>query len=225
MNTMLHQRLLRIIRQRDAKAMLETLGSLSVSDFRTASTLMREGLLGELAEEDFWTFFHTIVPANSRAYLGTFLKAAATKYAYRDITLSAEQVARFASWATDTDKRKFAQAFLPILRRPDEVSVVMDGLSLSSQAYITLLIPVRSTPVAYALFQYLRRLDHDAATIRNVCVALMRRGDDQAFALASLLGAYFDIQNLPGTFSLRVEPFQLSSISDNYDAFQKIIAP
>ena len=165
MNTMLHQRLLRIIRQRDAKAMLDALGSLSVSDFRTASTLMREGLLGELAEEDFWTFFHTIVPANSRAYLGTFLKASATKYAYRDITLSAEQVARFASWATDTDKRKFAQALLPILRRPDD------------------------------------------------------------FSLASLLGAYFDIQNLPGTFSLRVEPFQLSSISDNYDTFRKIIAP
>lgn len=224
MNPILRQRLLRIVRQKDAEAFLEALASLSVSDFRSASSMMREGILGELEAEDFWTFFHTIVPTNPRAYLGTFLKAAATKYAYGEFPLSAKHIARFCTWASDIDKRKFAQAFLPIIKSPEEICVLMDGLALPSQAHISLLLPVATPQAAYALFQHLRRIEGESQTLRSVCIALMRRGDGQAFALASMLKSYFGIEDLPGTFSLHLEPFHFSGFSDNYETFRKLIS-
>ena len=223
-NPVLEQRLRTFIVRRDAKGMLECLRGLSNADFRTSGYLLREHLLTELKGEEFWDFFLTIVPADSRAYLGTFLKAAVILYEYDNITLDTSRLEDFAAKATEVDKRKFLQTFLPHIQRVGDAERILrlftDGEPHSAIPY---LVAVPTNVAGYLLFQTLRRIDHRPETLRNVCIALMKRGDTKAFALASILKAYFGLPELPGTFSLRLEPFQLSRLETSYDAFCKIL--
>ena len=98
-NPVLEQRLRNFIVRRDAEGLSGCLKELSNADFRTSGILLRECLLTELQGEDFWKFFLTIVPTNSRAYLGTFLKAAAVLYEYDSISLASPALDTFAAQA------------------------------------------------------------------------------------------------------------------------------
>jgi hypothetical protein len=51
----------------------------------------------------------------------------------------------------------------------------------------------------------------------------MKRGDSQSFNLASLLRLSFGLEEVRGTFSLSLEPYQLSRVEQNYDAFVQVM--
>jgi hypothetical protein len=52
----------------------------------------------------------------------------------------------------------------------------------------------------------------------------MKRGDGLSFNLASLIKAYFGLDELKGTFSLRLKPYELARIESSYKAFCDKIA-
>ena len=45
-----------------------------------------------------------------------------------------------------------------------------------------------------------------------------------AYKMASLLKSYFDIENVPVTFSLNIESYQLSRLDQGYDKFKKMLS-
>lgn len=223
-NPVLEQRLRNFIVRSDAEGLSGCLKELSNADFRTSGILLRECLLTELQGEDFWIFFLTIVPTNSRAYLGTFLKAAAVLYEYDSISLASPALDTFAAQASAVDRQKVMLAFLPHVRRVGDAERLFELFTDNTpRARISYLLPIATDVASYLLFQGMRHIDHQPETLRSVCISLMKRGDHRAFALASILKAYFGLSDLPGTFSLQLEPFQLSRLETSYESFCKIL--
>ena len=55
------------------------------------------------------------------------------------------------------------------------------------------------------------------------CNRLLERGDDRSFNLVSIVKHYFDLPEVKGVFSLRVQPYQLSRLDNSYQGFVQMM--
>ena len=223
-NPVLEQRLQGFLAEIDIVGLRTYLENLSNTEFRTAGYLLAEHLLPVLDNTAFWQCFVGLVPFHSKAYLGTFLKAMTVLYTTEKLTVDAEELTVFAQSATPIDKRKILESLLPVLRTPEEVVHLLRLFCEDRpQARIAVLLPVGTAPCYYELFRNFKQIDHLPVILHRYCLQLMSRGDKIGFNLACITKEYFGLDTLPGTFSLRLEQYQLSRLDENYINFQKIL--
>lgn len=210
-NPALRQRLALLVEAGEAEMLADMLASLSHADRRTAGYLLAEELLPGITDAShFWTLFGTLVDRDAKAHLGTMLKAAVALYRAGRIGLALPPLEY-----TEVDARKTAEALLPVLRTPSEVA----SLHPSKIA----LIRGGTVPCYYVLFQELKHLEGRPQIQTRFCLELIRRGDSLGFNMAALMQAYFGLPPVNATFSLRIEPFQLSRLDESYETFSKVL--
>lgn len=198
------------------------LSTLSVAEFRAAGVLLSGEVLPLIDGNRFWDFFLTVAGSDTKAYLGTFLKAAVKLYKADKITLTDGRLEAFARSGTAIDRRKCAEAFLPQAKEADDGRLVVrlcceDRLDLAAP----LLIKARTTVSFYLLFNLLKTAE--AEEIRRYAILLMRQGDSLSFRLASIIEKYFGLRPLPASFSLRIESYELSRLDGGFEAFAKTL--
>ena len=220
-NPILRQRLMQALQVGDVKGLQEILASLRSTDFKTAGFLLAEDLLPSLEEPLFWQCFLTIVPSNPKAYLGTFLKGAVALHKQGKLSLKAEALTEYShSGISAIDCRKVLEALLPIAKGHDEIAYLLRLFTSDFQQRVSLLLRITSLPAAYALFHEMKTQEEDLELLRQTCLALMKRGDSRAFRLASICASYFGLEDIPGTFSLTLQPYELSRLDQSYEAFK-----
>ena len=74
-------------------------------------------------------------------------------------------------------------------------------------------------PSYFLLFNSLHFIEHDTDRLIRIASYLIRLGDTLSFNLASLMKAYFGLVQVKGTFSLALEPYELSRIASSYGVF------
>lgn len=211
------------VRQGKSEALRDYLASLRNADFRLAGQILAEKQLWEHLPETnadtmFWHFSAVLVAANNRAYLGTMLKAA---IANQNTTPTLEFS---TTCTTDIDKKKVLEALLPIQKTPAEVNVMLQMFSFDSPAATENLLFKIGTPVCYfVLFNLLKQYEDRHDYLRRICIELIRKGDKYSFNLACIIKEYFGLAELPSTFSLSLQPYELSRLDANYDTFLSII--
>jgi len=214
-NALLSQKLQAYIDQRNPQGLLNALNSLTATEFRTAGYLLSAELLPQLSDETFWTFFLAIVPADSKAYLGTFLKAAVSLY---------NSQKSFAKIATAIDGHKTLDALLPVLRKPEEVERLLRVFSsYDAGTGAPYLHRAGTSQAYYVLFKLLKTADSQPSLLRRNAIALMKKGDKLSFNLASILCQYFDLRDIPGSFSLRLHPYELGRLDQGFEVFEKTL--
>ena len=165
--------------------------------------------------------------ADSRAFLGTLLKAAVGRRKRAGLHFGGAHFSTFCrEEATTIDRRKMLEAFLPLPVEPAEAESLLEMLWQRADGEKVRVAQLfrAATPAAYfLLFKALRHFDDDKLYLRRVALELMRRGDKQAFNLAGMLREYFALGELPGTFALQLPPYELSRLDSRYDAFLKIL--
>jgi hypothetical protein len=220
-NPILRQRLLQPLQAGDIKGLQEILANLKSMDFKTAGFLLAEEVLPTLEEQTFWKCFLAIVPTNAKAYLGTFLKAAIALHKQGRLTLTSEALEAYAQTGiTPIDCRKVLEALLPLARGHEEIAFLLHCFTSDVQQRIALLLRINTLPAAYTLFREMKTQEEDLALLRSTCLALMKRGDARAFRLASLCVSYFGLEAIPGTFSLTLQPYELSRLDQSYETFK-----
>ena len=200
------------------EALRDHLAALRTAEFRAAGVVLAEAnFWSPLTDEAFWAAFRTLCRADSRAFLGTLLKAAVGRRKRAGLHFGGADFSTFCrEEATTIDRRKMLEAFLPLVAEPAEAA---DGEKVRVAQLFR-----AATPAAYfLLFKALRHFDDDKLYLRRVALELMRRGDKQAFNLAGMLREYFALGELPGTFALQLPPYELSRLDSRYDAFLKIL--
>jgi hypothetical protein len=227
-NSVISRQLMHYAEVRDWDGMLNYLHGLTHSQFRSAGVSLEHEVLPCLTHDDFWTCFHAIVPAASKAFLMTFLKAAVRNY--RDGRLNTEHPAlrMFGTLVSSeerlVDEKKFLQTWLPVLHSVEEVKSLLDCFLVEEpQRVIAYLVPVATPPCYYVLFQLLRKLDNSPVLLSGVCMKLMREGSGIAFNLVSILKCYFDLPQVRGSFSLKLDAYELSRMDASYEAFRDIL--
>ncbi|MBR4553195.1 MAG: hypothetical protein IKI05_06615 [Bacteroidaceae bacterium] len=184
-------------------------------------------VIGRFHDNDtFWDSFCQTVPLSPRAYLGTYLKEACRLQTKGLLNL---RDARFEAYAkrndvSNIDRHKITAALLPLCKQWQEAEYLINLFTKDDlRSSITALLQTRTLPCYYVLFRQLRQHEGDATLHRNVCIALIKHGTTMDFNFAALLSSYFDVQPLPATFALRLQPYELSRFDDSYENFKAII--
>lgn len=210
------------------EALRDHLAALRTAEFRAAGVVLAEAnFWSPLTDEAFWAAFRTLCCADSRAFLGTLLKAAVGRRKRAGLHFGGAHFSTFCrEEATTIDRRKMLEAFLPLAVEPAEAESLLEMLWQRADGEKVRVAQLfrAATPAAYfLLFKALRHFDDDKLYLRRVALELMRRGDKQAFNLAGMLREYFALGELPGTFALQLPPYELSRLDSRYDAFLKIL--
>ncbi len=226
--THLADRLFTMAKAGNASGLLLMMRSMSNSAFRACGKELGERVLPELPDSHiYWTLFAAMVPAQPRAFLGTFLKAAAARYTKGTLDLldNAQQVEKFAATASVIDKRKTLDALLPVVKKSEEIEFLLRLFApQESTARLDLLLAQPDhTAMCYVLFKELRQHDADHALLRHAALRLMQKATPNAFKMARIVQAYFGLEELPGTLSLRLEPYELSSLEQGEEAFCRML--
>ena len=221
-NPAIAQRLQTLAAQRQWQGFLVYLDNLSNAQFRTAGYIIGERLLPTLPERETWQLSHTLIAHNSKAFLVTLLKAIGQGLSQGKLHLRSEECRRLMKHlsANSIDVQKTLQQLLPVLKRPEEVQWLLRHLAVEEgTSRVPHLVRVATLPASYVLFRTLRFADHDRPLLLRVARFLVHRGDGLAFNLASLIRTYYGLDEVQGTFSLRIEPYQLARLDTSYEAF------
>lgn len=212
------------------------LAALSVADRRAAHRLLAEDILPGLDAERFWMLFEQTVPTDSRAFLGTFLRAAERGLRGRTLSVDFTALSRFGKGetpATPIDRRKTLEALLPLLSTPEQVRSLIDcfpPMSLRELVSAAFASPrakagQRTEPTLQALFVLfsLMREEDEPALLRPVLLDLIRQNTPRAYRLAAIAQQYFGLTDIPCTFSLRIAHYELSRLDCGYDYFCRLM--
>lgn len=223
-NPLLRSRLLTTINTNSPAELLTTLSGLSVSELRTANYLLSEELLGQLSSEQYWNFFAVIVPSNSKGYLGTFLKAAVQLYKQGQLNFTSDILLSFETYATSIDRRKFLETLLPIVNNTDEVHLLIETLCKDQfHAAVSFLLNAATPFAYYELFCLLRVSELNEQVLLRYIIQLIKRGDATSFNMACVLTCYFDVKEVPGSFSLRLQNYELGRLEEGPAYFLKVL--
>ena len=213
----------------DAEALCRTVTSLRAAEYRTACSMMREAEFWEpLPDEDaFWKFARHFLQHDNKAFLGTFLRAAARIHLHRPMAFRSQAFDDFlAQCLTPIDCRKTIEAFAPLMVSPESLAAFLARLKPldgNHALLVNILFHINTDAARFLFFNELKQHEDDAATLRRYAVELIRRGDRRSLNLARIIECYFALDPLPGTFALQIPEYQLSRL-DRYDAFFKILA-
>lgn len=224
-NPALQARLEAILATADGEALHQCMVQLPVAARRTAGFLLGDTLLTALDAADYWRLFASTVARDTRAYLGTFLKAAPAQTGCAGFGPAWEALDAFAAQATEIDGRKLLDALLPCCRGADEGErlLALYAGAAGPRHEADLLMRHTTETCYYLLFRRLRAFENDPLLLRAYCLRLMKKGDRLSFGMARLVHEYFGLADLPGTFSLRVAPYELSRLDGTMENFVKLI--
>lgn len=216
-------------RTADWQGMLAYLQGLSHSAFRTASYVLADHVLPPLTADNYWGCFHTVALSDTKAFLMTFLKAALHKYQVQSLDFQHEYFISFAyssmGESVSLDRQKTIKAILPVLRTPAEVQCVLDAFcGADSERKINYLaFAGESMPCYFVLFHLLRQIDHTPDQQVKILRQIIRRSTPLAYNFVSIMRAYFSLEQLKGSYSLNMQPYELSRIEGGYEAFLQVM--
>lgn len=196
------------------------LDTLSNAQFRTAGYILGDEILPKLCLNDFWTLLTLLYNYNAKAFLVTGMKA--TKGRVDEFSApEAEELWKLVS-ENELDASKALQTVLPFMT--DEVELARHMLNAmvgaNSELRIAILLRIPSTLAAFLLLHALRQVEQNRALLVRTTYFLMKRGDALSFNLASLLKVFFGLDEIKGTFSLRLQPYELARLETSYEAFK-----
>ncbi len=221
------QRLSSLFAARDWNSVQTYLSTLSHAHFRTAGYLMGERLMPELCREDFWEVMLRLVQWQPKAFVVTTAKAATPRLMQGTLSLTDTGFQRLATalqgqerWI---DRKKLLLQWLPVTQEPATIETLFRLLQVNDiRQRVEFLLHTDSMAAAFVLLRSLRFEEHDREWLAQVCRALMKRGDNLAFNVASLIRTFFDLQEVKGVFSLNIQPFELTRLETDYESFKRI---
>ncbi len=202
------------------------LSTLSNADFRTAGFLLGERILLRCSVDGFWGTVLCLTEYNAKAFLVTSLKSLSKRGEVIDLHHPALQrfVCFLNAQPNEIDKQKFILWMLPLLTKPADVQQLFDILEVDAPAVIAdFLLHQGGLLCYYVLFLLLRKQEGDSDLAEDVCRKLMKKGDGLSFNVASVFKIYFGLENIRGTFSLNLAPYELGRLEQSYEAFVKVV--
>lgn len=216
----IEQHLLQPLKEVDSEGLVRLLSSFSRSEQRTAGYMLGERLLLDCPAELYWQMTEVLVGYDSKAYLITLMKTFLLRLSRGTASLSDVPFGRLAAGFNEVERQKVALLLLPELEQPKQVEHLFQLLGLAKgREQLVYLIRVDTLPCLFLLLRSLRYVEHDRAEVLKVARQLMKRGSGCSFNLASIVKVAFGLDELSGTFSLRLQPYQIARLEQSYEAF------
>ena len=216
----LELKLLPPLQTEDAEELIRLLDSFSRSEQRTAGYMLGERLLLDCPNSLYWKMTEALVRYESRAYLITLMKTLLLRLERGTAELSDAPFSRLAATFNEIERQKVALLLLPALKTPQLVEQLFSVLRIpKGREQMVYLVRVDTLPCLFLLLCSLRYIEHDREEVLKVGRQLMKRGTGASFNLASIIKVAFGLDELQGTFSLRLQPYEIARLEQSYEAF------
>lgn len=227
LNSIIHNRLQPILAQKRWDELIDYLQGLSNSQFREAGNMLGGKLSEEMDDATFCQLFDVLVAYHSRAFLGTMLKAIAARIQRNPEFLHNGnlQCSLGKLSGNEIDVQKTLVALIPCADNPNDIQELFQLLGVDNPLdRLPALLKTVSMPAAYVLLCTLQQVEDNRPLLLRTAYYLIRRGDALSFNLASLLRHYFGLEEVKGTFSLSLQPYQLARLAASYSAFSQCMS-
>ena len=122
------------------------------------------------------------------------------------------------------DREKLLLQWLPVMQHPSNIEKLFDMLRLTEpRRRLDFLLRVESLAAGFVLLRTLRFEEHDRELLIATCRQLMRRGTSESFNMACLIREFFGLEEVRGTFSLRLEPYEMTCVDTDFDTFCRLV--
>lgn len=234
----IYTRLGQLFASADWDGLITYLDSLSNRHFRTAGYLIGERMLTDASPEVFWQVAQRLITWQPKAFTVTMAKAATPRFKANTLSLDDDGFMRLAEALKSDerliDRQKLLFQWLPAVSQPATMERLFDMLGIhDSRRRVEFLLHTDGLVAAFVLLRTLRFEEHDRDYLTTVCRQLIRRAstlshtqgkaDSLSFNLASLLRTYFDLPDIQGTFSLALQPYELSRLDTDFDTFRRAV--
>ncbi len=217
-------RLSPLVDRREFESLRDVLFSLSHSQFRMAGIMIRERYAPRMDSSSFWTLAKCLVKSDAKAFLVTILKAVVLRVGNKVPFVYDDGFKDFCGILNDVDKDKLLVHLLPVTYDDKEVLRIFSCIGFEDRRrWLQPLMCVSSLPCYYVLFCSLRTIEDDRAYLVRMALYLIKKGDSMSFNMACLIKEYFALDEVKGTFSLKLNPYQFSCVETSYEAFCKLM--
>lgn len=221
------QRLRQIFEAKDWTSLIPYLNSLSNAHFRTAGYLIGERLLPTAVSDDFWTVALLLIQWQPKAFTVTLAKAATPRLQQGSLSIDEEGFLRLATFLKENqrtiDQQKILMLWLPAIRQPATMERLFDLFCIDNpRQKAEFLLRTDGLVAGFVLLRTMLFEEHDRVWLASVCRQLMKRSDSQSFNLASIFRTYFDLQEVRGTFSLSIQPYEMARLDTDFEVFCRV---
>ena len=225
-NALLFNKLSLLIEQDNNVALISYLQGLSHSQYRTAGYILGERIGPSLAAPAFWRLFIALVQFDAKAFLVTLLKCFVNGIKNKTLSITDDgfSEASLLLKKSQIDAQKTINTVLPALSDAAQVRLLFTALGYEEMSsWIFFLLKSFNTVTAFVLLQALHYVEQDRVLLLKIARHLMDRGDSLSFNMVSLMKEIYALDELKGTFSLRIQPYKLSHIESSFDAFCRLV--
>ena len=194
------------------------------SEFRRSESVVR-GIMATLDNELFWEAYLHLLMFRRQAFLpcalsvGNLAKGGGLDFS----SVNARRVAEWLETEAADCCVKVMDMMMPKMRNVEQIVGLMNWLKMVGvRERIAMLMKVESVYAYYVLFGLLKEAD-DMRLTRQCCVSIMKKSTDLAFNMSSILLSYFGLNDIRSTFSLRIEPYELSYLDRSFDTFSFLL--
>ncbi len=194
----------------------------SNADFRRTESLVRDSVMPYLSNDDFWDTYMHLMMFRRQSFLACICSIGELAKTGR-LDFSSQKAVELAQWMRLTSpesEAKVVRMALPLLVTGEQILSLFHLFSFTDEkSKVAVLVKETSPHAYYALFETLKQVPDDSQLLRAACLAVMRKSDDLSFNMASILKSYFGLDDIRSSFSLRIEPYELSFIDRSYENF------
>lgn len=223
----LEEKLSALVDSRDYEGLKNCLDGLSHSKFRAAGNLLSQRIAPHLPPLHFWPLFGELVSWQPKAFLVTMLKSFLLGMKAGGLSLTDEGFVPVAARlkTNDIDRRKVVETLLPELEDVRLIRLLFARMGyVGMNTWIPFLLRDMRLPTAFLLLQALHYVEHDRTLLHRVANHLVELREPIAYNMASLMCICFDLHDVRGTFSLRLQPYQLSGLETSYEHFSSVMS-
>ncbi len=198
------------------------LGHMSNMEFRRMERVVREDILPSLPNEKFWTALRHLIIYRRQAFLSSIM---AVERLAKEKTLDfdnedARQLYGHLVTTCPEAIDKLQSMALPLLHTEEQIDGLFRCFHTDDPRKRTALLLKAESPLTYyVLFKNLRQIPDHQELVRKCSVYIMKRNNDMAFNMASIMRSYFGISDLRSNLSLHIEPYEHSLLDRSYETF------
>lgn len=215
-----------LVSSKDWEGVTKLFHSLSNADFRRVETLVRTKLMPSLTNVDFWETYLFLLKFRRQAFV-TCILSVENLAKHGDLDFCCKEAIEVARWMQEHAKDtvvKVVRMVVPCLKTTEQLEGLFHLFDYHDEHECAAMLLKEDTPHAYfVLFKVMKHAADNRPLLVSTCRAMMKKNDDLSFNMASLMRSYFGLDEIKSTFSLQIEPFELSYIDQSYDNFLHVI--
>ena len=215
-----------LIEAKDWNGLENMFAKMSNADFRRTEALVRTSVMPALSNDDFWEAYLHLLMYRRQSFLPCISSV-------RELARSgqvdfdcpkAKELALWMRQMSPESEAKVVRMAVPLLATAGQILSLFRLMDFTDERNCAaVLVKESSAHAYYALFEVLKRVPDNRQLLRAVCLAIMKKCDDLSFNMASILKIYFGMDDIKSSFSLSVEPYELSYIDRSYENFLRVL--